>query len=141
MALLMHPDNMKQLVLTNKHLYELRDRENLTFDDMNIIETKEWSTEETLYRLGEHLVRHNHLRLGKRVFRYCRDISYDKADVDAFLAYILWNTDKKGEVASYIESALDGRSNKLFELFGIPYNANISTTAFIEQVNEKESNA
>lgn len=141
MALLMHPDNMKQLVLTNKHLYELRDRENLTFDDMNIIETKEWSTEETLYRLGEHLVRHNHLALGKRVFRYCRDISYDKADVDAFLAYILWNTDKKGEVASYIESALDGRSNKLFELFDIPYNANISTTAFIEQVNEKESNA
>ena len=53
----------------------------------------------------------------------------------------MWNTDKKGEVASYIESALDGRSNKLFELFDIPYNANISTTAFIEQVNEKESNA
>ena len=41
MALLMHPDNMKQLVLTEKHLYELRDKENLTFDDMNILESKE----------------------------------------------------------------------------------------------------
>ncbi|MBQ5887988.1 MAG: tetratricopeptide repeat protein [Bacteroidaceae bacterium] len=141
MALLMHPDNMKQLVLTDKHLYELRDRENLSFDDMNIIETKEWSTEETLYRLGEHLVKHNHLILGKRVFKYCRDISYDKADVDAYLAYILWNTDKREETASYIESALDGHSDRLFELFGIPYNANISTTAFIEQIKQNGSNA
>ena len=141
MALLMHPDNMKQLVLTEKYLYELRDRENLTFDDMNIIETKEWSTEETLYRLGEHLVRHNHLILGKRVFRYCRDISYDKADVDAHLAYIHWNAGKKEETALYIESALDGRSNKIFELFDIPYNANISTTAFMEKIKEKENDA
>ena len=140
MALLMHPDNMKQLVLTDKHLYELRDRENLTFDDMNIIETKEWSTDETLYRLGEHLVRHNHLMLGKRVFRYCRDISYDKADIDAYLAYILWNTGKEEETATYIESALDGRSNRLFELFGIPYNANISTVSFIELAKQQESN-
>ena len=141
MALLMHPDNMKQLVLTGSRLYELRDRENLTFDDMNIIETKEWSTEETLYRLGEHLVRHGHLMLGKRVLKYCRDISYDKADIDAYLAYISWKTDNKEETTPYIESALDGRSNRLFELFDIPYNANISTTAFIGQIEQKESNA
>jgi tetratricopeptide (TPR) repeat protein len=141
MALLMHPDNMKQLVLTGNRLYELRDRENLTFDDMNIIETKEWSTEETLYRLGEHLVRHNHLMLGKRVLKYCRDISYDKADIDAYLAYSSWETDNKEETMPYIESALDGHSNRLFELFDIPYNANISTTTFIGQIEQKESNA
>ena len=108
---------------------------------MNIIETKEWSTEETLYRLGEHLVRHNHLMLGKRVLKYCRDISYDKADIDAYLAYISWETDNKEETMPYIESALDGHSNRLFELFDIPYNANISTTTFIGQIEQKESNA
>ncbi|MBO7192942.1 MAG: tetratricopeptide repeat protein [Bacteroidaceae bacterium] len=139
MALLMHPDNMKQLVLTEKRLYDLRDKENLTFDDMNIIETKEWNTEETLYRLGVHLVKHNHLTLGKRVLNYCRDICYDKSDVDAYLAYILWNTDKKEQALEAIENALDGRSNELFELFDIPYNANISSTSFIEQIKQKES--
>ena len=139
MALLMHPDNMKQLVLTGNHLYELRDKENLTFDDMNIIETKEWSTEETLYTLGVHLVEHNHLLLGKRVLNYCRDLSYDKADIDAHLAYIQWNIGKEEQALQFIESALDGRSNTLFELFGIPYNANISSNAFIAQVKQKKN--
>ncbi len=139
MALLMHPDNMKQLVLTGNHLYELRDKENLNFDDMNIIETKEWSTEETLYRLGVHLVGHKHLELGKRVLKYCRDLSYDKADIDAYLAYIYWNTDKEEQAAQAIEGALDGRSNILFELFGIAYNANITPEAFINQARQKRS--
>ena len=141
MALLMHPDNMKQLVLTGQLLYELRDKENLTFDDMNTIETKEWSTEETLYRLGAHLVSHNHLQLAKRVLSYCRDICYDKADVDAHLAYIQWNTGKTEEATQSIESALDGRSNILFELFNIAYDANISPAAFINQLTQKKSGA
>ena len=136
MALLMHPDNMKQLVLTGNHLYELRDKENLTFDDMNIIETKEWSTEEALYRLGVHLVNHHHPELGKRVLNYCRDLSYDKADIDAHLAHILWTAGKKDEAIQYIENALDGRSNTLFELFDVPYNANISSQAFTSQIEQ-----
>ena len=141
MALLMHPDNMKQLALTDKHLYELRDKENLSFDDMNIIETKEWSTEESLYRLGIHLVHHNHLALGKRVLGYCRDLSYDKADIDAYLAYISWNTGREEQALQFVESALDGRSNVLFELFGIQYDANISSTAFINNIRQRTGGA
>lgn len=141
MALLMHPDNMKQLVLTGNHLYELRDKENLSFDDMNTIEAKEWSTEETLYRLGVHLVNHNHLKLGKRVLSYCRDICYDKADIDAYLAYILWNTDQREAAIPNIESALDGRSNILFELFGLPYDASTSSASFIGKLTQKKSDA
>lgn len=141
MALLMHPDNMKQLVLTDKHLYELRDKENLSFDDMNIIETKEWSTEECLYRLGAHLVHHNHLILGRRVLGYCRDLSYDKADIDAYLAYISWNTGKEEQAMQFVEEALDGRSNVLFELFDIPYDANISSRSFIKSIKERTGNA
>ncbi len=141
MALLMHPDNMKQLVLTGKHLYELRDKENLTFDDMNIIETKEWNTEETLYRLGVHLVNHNHQELARRVLNYCRDLSYDKADIDAYLAYIYWNMGDEEQAARAIDGALDGRSNTLFELFDIAYNANITPTAFISTIKQKKSDA
>lgn len=141
MALLMHPDNMKQLVLTGKHLYELRDKENLTFDDMNIIETKEWNTEETLYKLGVHLMNHNHPELARRVLCYCRDLSYDKADIDAYLAYIYWNMGNEEQASQAIDSALDGRSNILFELFDITYNANISPTAFINTIKQKKSDA
>ncbi len=141
MALLMHPDNMKQLVLTDKHLYELRDKENLSFDDMNIIETKEWSTEESLYRLGAHLVHHNHLILGKRVLDYCRDLSYDKADIDAHLAYISWNTGNEEQTMPFVEKALDGRSNVLFELFNIPYDANISSMTFINSIKKRTGSA
>jgi hypothetical protein len=68
-------------------------------------------------------------------------LSYDKADIDAYLAYILWNTGRKEEVPQAIESALDGRSNILFELFDIPYNANMSSTEFISQATRKESDA
>ena len=139
MALLMHPDNMKQLVLTGKHLYELRDKENMTFDDMNIIETKDWNTEETLYRLGVHLVENNHPALGKRVLKYCRDLSYDKADIDAYLAHIYWNAGQEEDSLSFIENALDGRSNILFELFGIPYDANIGPDVFCRLAREKKS--
>ena len=137
MALLMHPDNMKQLVLTGKHLYELRDKENLTFDDMNALESKEWNTEETLYKLGAHLVKHNHLTMAKRVFKYCRDISYDPSDIDAHIAYILWNSDRREEAATAIENALEGRSCVLFDLFNLPYSANMDTASFIEAAQKK----
>ena len=79
--------------------------------------------------------------MGKRVLNYCRDLSYDKADIDAYLAYIMWNTGKEEQATQFIEGALDGRSNTLFELFDIPYNANISTSAFTGIIKEKKGNA
>ena len=134
MAILMHPDNMKQLVLRGKHLYELRDKENLTFDDMNILEAKEWSPAEELFLLGEHLVKYNHLILAKRVFRYTRELYTDTSDIDAYIAYILWNTGERDKIEVAVENALDGKSCILFELFGIPYNGNIMTHEFIKQL-------
>ena len=134
MAILMHPDNMKQLILREKHLYELRDKENLTFDDMNILEAKEWTSSEELYRLGEHLVRHGHLILAKRVFRYTREFYADTSDIDAYIAYILWNTGEKDKIEQAVENALEGKSCILFELFNIPYNINIMAKEFIKQL-------
>ena len=134
MAILMHPDNMKQLILRDKHLYELRDKENLTFDDMNILEAKEWTSSEELYRLGEHLVKHNHLILAKRVFRYTREFYSDTSDIDAYIAYILWYTGEKEKIEPAVENALEGKSCILFELFNIPYNSNIMAHEFIKQL-------
>ena len=134
MAILMHPDNMKQLILGEKQLYELRDKENLTFDDMNMLEAKEWTTSEELYKLGEHLVRYNHLILAKRVFRYTREFYADTSDIDAYIAYILWHTGEKEKIEPAIENALEGKSCILFELFDIPYNGNMMAKEFIKQI-------
>ncbi len=138
MAILMHPDNMKQLILTGKHLYELRDKENLTFDDMNMLESKEWTQNEELFLLGKHLVEHNHLLLAKRVFRHTREFTSDTSDIDAYIAYILWNTGEKEKAGQAIENALEGKSCILFELFDIPYNSNIMTKEFIAQIKQME---
>lgn len=137
MAILMHPDNMKQLILKEKHLYELRDKENLSFDDMNTLEAKEWTASEELYKLGEHLVKHNHLILAKRVFRYTREFYADTSDIDAYIAYILWNTGEQEKIEQAVENALEGKSCILFELFDIPYNGNIMAKEFIRQITEK----
>ncbi len=134
MAIMMHPDNMKQLILRDRHLYELRDKENLTFDDMNTLESKEWSVGEELYRLGEHLVKHRHFTLAKRVFRYTREFHTDTSDIDAYIAYILWHTGEKEKMKPAVENALEGKSCILFELFDIPYNSNIMAKEFISQI-------
>ncbi len=137
MAILMHPENMKQLILRGKHLYELRDKENLTFDDMNLLEAKEWTQNEELFILGKHLVEHNHFTIAKRVFRYIRAFTQDTSDIDAYIAYILWKTGEKENMEPPVENALEGKSCILFELFDIPYNSNIMVKEFIAKITEK----
>ena len=136
MAIMMHPDNMKQLVLRGTHLYELRDKENLTFDDMNTLESKEWTQEEALLCLGQHLVEHGHLKAALRVLLYTREFAYDPSEIDAYVAYILFNTDKKDSMEQAVEGALEGKSWTLFRLFGLPYNANITAKGFISLVEK-----
>ena len=136
-AIMMHPDNMKQLVLHDEHLYELRDKENLTFSEMSILEQKDWSIEEEMYEWGAHLVAHNHLRLALRVFSYIRTFSQDTTEIDAYVAYILWNTGEQEKAETAIENALNGKSDLLFKLFGIPYNANLLPHEFIEAARSR----
>ena len=137
LAIMMHPDNMKQLILHDTHLYELREKENLTFGDMNTLEQKEWTQEEEMFEWGVHLVAHNHLTLAKRVFSYIRSFSHDTTEIDAYIAYILWNTGEAEKAKPAIENALNGKSCLLFKLFGLPYNANIQPEEFIHAANKK----
>lgn len=130
MAIMMHPDNMKQLLLHETHLYELRDKENLTFSDMNILEQKEWTIKEEMYEWGVHLAEHNHLKLALRVFKHIRSMFKDTTEVDAYIAYIIWNTGEKENAMPAIESAINGKSCLLFKLFGIAYSSNITPEEF-----------
>ena len=134
MALLMHPDNMKQLILHTPHLYELKDKENLHFCEMSILEQKEWTQEEELYELGMHLFKHGHKNLALRIFRYMRQFCHDTSDVDAYIANILWTNGERDKVEPAIENAINGKSCLLFKLFGIPYNANITPQEFISRI-------
>lgn len=134
MAILMHPDNMKQLILRGTHLYELRDKENLTFSDMNALEQKEWTQEEELYELGVHLFEHGHMNLALRIFRYMRPFCHDASDVDAYIANILWRNGEREKVGPSIENAINERSCILFKLFGIPYDAGITPQDFIARI-------
>lgn len=134
MAILMHPDNMKQFILRGTHLYELRDKENLTFSDMNALEQKEWTQEEELYELGVHLFEHGHMNLALRIFRYMRPFCHDASDVDAYIANILWRNGEREKVGPSIENAINGRSCILFKLFGIPYDADITPQDFIARI-------
>ena len=134
MAIMMHPDNMKQLILRGTHLYELRDKENLTFSDMNALEQKEWTQEEELYELGVHLFEHGHTNLALRIFRYMRPFCHDASDVDAYIANILWRNGEREKVGPSIENAINGRSCILFKLFGIPYDASITPQEFVARI-------
>lgn len=134
MAIMMHPDNMKQLILRGTHLYELRDKENLIFSDMNALEQKEWTLEEELYELGVHLFEHGHPNLALRIFRYMRPFSHDTSDVDAYIANILWHNGEREKAEPAIENAINGRSCILFKLFGITYDAGITPQDFIARI-------
>lgn len=134
MAIMMHPDNMKQLILRGTHLYELRDKENLIFSDMNALEQKEWTQEEELYELGVHLFEHGHPNLALRIFRYMRPFSHDASDIDAYIANILWQNGEREKVEPSIENAINGRSCILFRLFGITYDASITPQEFIARI-------
>jgi hypothetical protein len=124
------------LVLDTTHLYELRDKENLTFDDMNILETKEWTQEEELFRLGAHLADNGHFSSALRILRYTREFAKDTAEIDAYIAYSLWSRGNTEEIGPAIENAIEGKSWTLFRLFGIPYRSNITAKAFIDLVKE-----
>ena len=136
-AIMMHPDNMKQLLLHSTPLYELKDKENLTFQEMSILEQKEWSIEEEMYEWGASLVDRKHLKLALRVFRYIRPFSNDTTEIDAYIAYILWNIGEPDNAGPAIENALNGKSCLLFRLFGIPYNANLMPHEFIAAAQNK----
>ena len=134
LALLMHPENLKQLTLTGNKLFELRDKENLSFREINIMDVKDWSHEECLFSLARHLLGEQLWHLAKSVLLYMRASSDDTSDIDACIAYAMHNMGEKEQMLKFVENAINGKSNLLFELFGLVYDATLSARQFIDKI-------
>ncbi|MBR3883184.1 MAG: tetratricopeptide repeat protein [Bacteroidaceae bacterium] len=124
----------KQLMLDNYSLFELRDKENMTYSDIDRIDAKEWNKAEALYSYGISLFRQGVLDIALQAFLTARYYAKDKTEIDAFIAYILHTTKRDADIIQYVTGALNGKSNKLFELFDIPYKSTILPEEFIKQI-------
>lgn len=129
----------KQLILKGKGpYYELRDKENMTFRDMNTTEIKEWNIHEILYIFGNSLIEADKPALALHPLYEARATSPDTSDIDASIAYILHiHNGDAIEKESMIKSAIEGRSNKLFELFGIEYDSNADVSHFLRLIDNR----
>ncbi len=134
-ALVLHPKNVKQLLVSDEELYTLRDKENITFKEMNVIDVKEWSEEEGLFALALHLIKYRHYEMAIQALFYMRRTSEDTTDIDACLAYARYHTDKF-ELEELVESALAGKSNLLYDLFGLAYDAEDTVETFLKKIAE-----
>ncbi|MBR7166478.1 MAG: tetratricopeptide repeat protein [Bacteroidaceae bacterium] len=125
-------EGLKQFLLDATPYHELRDKENMTFADMNTIEIREWKQYELLQSLGTQLLKKGDTALAFYPLFAAHAIAPDTADIDACLAYIIHkNGGDKKEISELVTNAINGRSNKLFELFDIPYNSNLLPHDFI----------
>lgn len=137
-AILFHPssDNMKQLLLGGNPYYELRDKENMTFRDINATENREWKGYEILTTFGTGLMTAGLNEFALLAFNFAKSTAPDSSDIDANIAYILHcEKEDKEKLEKYVENALEGKSNRLFELFGIPYDGNIGAREFLKKIN------
>ncbi|MBQ8270376.1 MAG: tetratricopeptide repeat protein [Bacteroidaceae bacterium] len=135
-ALFLHPSNLKQLLVSDEELYTLRDKENLTFKEMNVIDIKEWSEDESLFALAMHLIEYQHYEIACRTLFYIKETSAENADIDACIAYAMYNTGREDEIREYVETALAGKSNLLFDLFGLIYDAQDTADTFLNKIAE-----
>lgn len=137
-AILYHaePNEMKQVLLGGKPYYELRDKENMTFHDINTTENREWNTHELLSALGEQLINNKLYALALYPLYNAKAVAPDSTDIDAVIAFIIHKEkgDKK-ELESLVASALEGKSNKLFELFDMPYDSDITAEEFLQKIS------
>lgn len=129
-------DNLKQILAHTTPLYELRDKENMTFRDINATETKEWRQYEIMFELSKQLFKQGANVLALYSLYMARSTAPDTADIDAYIAYILYSfNEQREEIRQLITSALNGKSEQLFELFCQPYNSEISTDEFIKKLS------
>lgn len=128
-------DSAKQLLLGGTPFYELRDKEIMTFRDMNRMETREWKLYEIMQEFGINLFESGCRELALYPLYHAQAFAPDTAEIDAYIAYILHKSNgDSDELARLINSAIENRSNKLFELFEQPYKADITVEQFLKQI-------
>ena len=137
MAQDMPADEMKQLLIAGAPYYELKYKENMTFEEINATEFKEWTLYELLFALGTALIGAECHDIALLPLAKAHSLAPDPADIDAHIAYILFKKKMKRDMfEDTVKNAIEGKSNKLFELFGLPYNSNLSPQEFIRIVDK-----
>ncbi|MBQ8269636.1 MAG: tetratricopeptide repeat protein [Bacteroidaceae bacterium] len=134
LALSMYPEcDIRQLILNKKGFYELRDKENSTFVDMNILDTKEWQNHEALFACGRMFADRCRYEMAIPMLQAAAKEAKEKdsAEIHAYLAYSFFKQNNREKLSLAVDEALKGKSNKLFELFEIPYDANMLPDVFL----------
>ena len=106
---------------------------------MDLLDREPHSREDQLLEVALFIHSRKHTDLAVLHLKQVRRNMYDSADVDAHIADMLWNSGRKEEAGEYISSAIEGRSNRLFDLFGIKYDAGITPEKFTELVKALEA--
>ena len=127
------PD-INMLALHGAGLLEIHDKESLLQRHIELVDREPRNRDEILLELALYLHSCGHHGIALTVLKHLSSTMYDSADVDAYIAYILWQMRKAGEMQQYVARAMDGKSNKLFELFGLKYDAAVTVEMFMEYI-------
>jgi hypothetical protein len=129
------PD-INMLALHGAGFLEIHDKESLLIRHMEVIEREPRNRDEILLEFALYIYSYGHTSLAITVLKHTREKMFDSADVDSYIVYMLCHSGRKSEAASYIESAIEGKSNILFDLFGFKYDATITASEFSDRLNE-----
>ena len=127
-----------QMALHGAGYLEIHDKDSLLQSHIEIVEREPRSRDELLLEFALYIYGYGHYELAVTVLEHARENMYDSADVDSHLAYMLWQMGRRPETDKYIASAIEGRSNKLFELFGLAYDADITPAKFVNLLENEE---
>lgn len=130
-----NPDEIKQLLLLSCFYYEMRDKENMTFRDLNKTESKEWQMYELLFALGVQLFELGCHGIALYPLYMAKNTMPEPAECEAYIAYILYcYGGHQEEFEKMLRNALNGKSNKIFNLFRIQYDPNILPEEFMKKI-------
>lgn len=127
------PD-INMLALHGSGLLEIHDKESLLQRHIELVDREPRNRDEILLELARYVNSYGHHEIALTMLKHLDATMYDPADVDAYIAYILWQMRKAGDMQPYIAKAMDGKSNRLFELFGLKYDADVTVEMFMEYI-------
>lgn len=126
--------DINMLVLHGAGYLEIHDKESLLLRHMELIEREPKNRDEILLELALYLYSCGHCELAIIILKHVRERMYDSADIDSYIVYMLWQMHRTDEITPYLENAIDGKSNLLFELFGTKYDADLSADGFMKRL-------
>ncbi len=129
------PD-INMLALHGAGFLEIHDKESLLLRHMELIEREPRNRDEILLEFALYIYSYGHTSLAVTVLKHAREKMYDSADVDSYIVYMLCHCGQKEQSFPYIKSAIDGKSNLLFDLFGLKYDFSVTADEFFSRLNE-----